>query len=106
MARISQVASSTPFLCCSRFSPIAFNLSNTKSSIQLLLVPDCPFRRLSPFDRIQRDRPYTTISTILNLMVHSELQNCGGNAITSVRIGPRLNLPRKQIAGDLFYTTP
>src|ERR1700730_16354966 len=44
-AHISQVASSTPFLCCSQFSPIAFNLSNTKSSIQLLHVPDCPFRR-------------------------------------------------------------
>src|SRR6202041_227401 len=47
-AHISQVASSTPFLCCSRFSPIAFNLSNTKSSIQLLHVLDCPFRRPKP----------------------------------------------------------
>jgi hypothetical protein len=45
LAHISQVASSTPFLCCSRFSPIAFNLSNTKSSIQLLHILDCPFRR-------------------------------------------------------------
>jgi hypothetical protein len=32
-AHISQVVSSTPFLRCSQFSPIAFNLSNTKSSI-------------------------------------------------------------------------
>jgi hypothetical protein len=47
-AHISQVASSTPFLCCSRFSPIAFNLSNTKPSIQILHVPDCPFRRPKP----------------------------------------------------------
>jgi hypothetical protein len=57
-AHISQVASSTPFLCCSRFSPIAFNLSNTKSSIQLLYVLHCPFRHSNPFDRIPRDRPY------------------------------------------------
>jgi hypothetical protein len=48
LVQISQAASSTPFLCCSRSSPIAFNLSNTKSSLQLLLVPDCPFRRLKP----------------------------------------------------------
>src|SRR6202046_5633756 len=47
-AHISQVASSTPFLRCSRFSPIAFNLSNTKPSIQLLHVPDCPFQRPKP----------------------------------------------------------
>src|SRR6202020_911227 len=47
-AHISQVASSTPFLRCSRFSPIAFNLSNTKPSIQPLYVLDCPFRCPKP----------------------------------------------------------
>src|ERR1700730_5234651 len=47
-AHISQVASSTPFLCCSRFSPIAFNLSNTKPSIQPLHILDYPFRRPKP----------------------------------------------------------
>jgi hypothetical protein len=59
LVRISQVVSSTPFLCCSRFSPIAFNLSNTKPSIQLLFVLTVPFSISNQPDRIQRDRPYT-----------------------------------------------
>jgi hypothetical protein len=64
LAGISQVASSTSFLCCSRFSPVAFNLSNTKSSIQLLYVLDCPFWRPNKFDRIQHDRPYIFILSV------------------------------------------
>jgi hypothetical protein len=95
LVRISQVASSTPFLCCSRFSPIAFNLSNTKSSIQLLFVPDCPFRRLSPFDRIQRDRPYTT-SDLYLLSIHI-IQNMQTLTLCLFRIPLKLMWSKKMI---------
>jgi hypothetical protein len=82
LVRISQVASCTPFLCCSRFSPIAFNLSNTKSSLQLLFVPDCPFRHLSQSDRTQRDHRYSV----------TELRNFGNMLYLISRIKVRLVL--------------
>ena len=60
-AHISQVASSTPFLCCSRSSPIAFNLSNTKSSLYVFPSPAVPFG-VSNHVRIQtRSSPYRNI---------------------------------------------
>jgi hypothetical protein len=67
MTRISQVLSSTPFLCCSRFSPIAFNLSNTKPSIQLLFILTVPFGVSNQRDHIQRDRPYILKAQMLKL---------------------------------------
>src|ERR1700733_3715816 len=61
-AHISQVASSTPFPCCSRFSPIAFNLSNTKSSLYVFPSPAVPFGVSNHVHIQTRSSPYMTLA--------------------------------------------
>jgi hypothetical protein len=83
-----------PFLCSSRFSPIAFNLSITKSSLYVFTSPAVPFSASNHVPIQTRSSPYTLV------VVTKRVRRIHGDFI---RPGERFILEAGNDVEDAFF---